>query len=318
MKVISVLGGLGSQMFKYAFYLSLKQKTREKCFIDTSFFVPVDAVDRYELKKVFGINDPDFIDFYDKNSLEELSKSRHNYPKMNIDIMLRDGDLDYYFMGKKFHFKKSRHNFPFIFKFRKLLYLKYVLGMPYKCKSYVFENFIDERNIYFDEFPHNSDIHFADCSELVKNAFVFPEFDDEKNMNVRNEMENCESVSVHVRRTDHSTDNSRLFKNGFYKKAISRIRKDSTEKPVFFVFSDDLEWVKANATSLGFLDSDKIVYVNWNKGLDSYKDMQLMTYCQHNIVPISSFSWWGYYLSKRKNKIVIAPKKYWDEIKIHY
>lgn len=68
----------------------------------------------------------------------------------------------------------------------------------------------------------------------------------------------------------------------------------------------------------GLTSNDEVIIVDWNKGEDSYRDMQLMTYAKHNILAISSFSWWGYYLSKHRDKIVCAPKGYWLEAGYHF
>ena len=63
MKVVAILGGLGSQMVKYAFYLDVKKKCKdEKCYIDTTAFHSLKMWNGYELERIFGIRDEDFYD----------------------------------------------------------------------------------------------------------------------------------------------------------------------------------------------------------------------------------------------------------------
>ena len=81
--------------------------------------------------------------------------------------------------------------------------------------------------------------------------------------------------------------------------------EEKVENPTFFVFSNDMDWVKKNIQI-----NSRVFYIDINSGNGSYKDMQLMSNCKHNIIANSSFSWWGAWLNENKNKIVIAPKKW--------
>ena len=47
--------------------------------------------------------------------------------------------------------------------------------------------------------------------------------------------------------------------------------------------------------------------MDWNKGEESYRDMQLISLCKHAIITNSSFGWWGAYLIGNKTKITVSP-----------
>lgn len=181
------------------------------------------------------------------------------------------------------------------------------------------DGFLNAPQIYVDEFDHRSDKYFKECKKMIKQQFTFPPFDEARNIDVARRMNAPDSVAVHVRRSDHMYDNGNLFTTHYFQRAVHLIKnKTNEEYRTFYLFSDDIEWCMSNLSVLGLEDTDKIAIVDWNKGKDSFRDMQLMTHCQHNIIPISSFSWWGYYLSDRENKIVCAPQNYWTEVPYHF
>ena len=52
----------------------------------------------------------------------------------------------------------------------------------------------------------------------------------------------------------------------------------------------------------------EVIFVDWNKGKESYRDIQLMSLCHYNIIANSSFSWWGAWLNNHEDKVVLAPE----------
>ena len=120
-------------------------------------------------------------------------------------------------------------------------------------------------------------------------------------------------VSIHVRRGDYTKCSIfvDLSNTNYYEKAINYIKKCITN-PIFLIFSDEPVW--ADKMLSNFIQNNRII-VDLNKGNNSYRDMQLMSLCDGNILANSSFSWWAGWLNNNKNKIVIVPKKFYTDKK---
>ena len=95
----------------------------------------------------------------------------------------------------------------------------------------------------------------------------------------------------------------------YYEKAINYV-KNKIEGPVFFIFSNDIDWCKEN------FSFEEAYFVDWNIGEKSFRDMQLMSSCKHNIIANSSFSWWGAWLNNNLDKIIIAPSKWLNDERV--
>jgi hypothetical protein len=112
------------------------------------------------------------------------------------------------------------------------------------------------------------------------------------------------SISLHVRRGDYLNHSEiGVLDVSYYQKAVKYL-SDIIENPVFFVFSNDLEWCYKN---FEFIEGNCIFVENTKSEID---DLVLMSLCKHNIVANSSFSWWGAWLNNNVDKIVVAPKKW--------
>ena len=94
-----------------------------------------------------------------------------------------------------------------------------------------------------------------------------------------------------------------------YQTAILRM-KGAAIPDLFCVFSDDASWCREHISPL--LGQTEAIYVDWNTDGNSFQDMHLMSLCRHQIIANSSFSWWGAWLNTNKEKVVIAPRKWWN------
>ena len=119
-----------------------------------------------------------------------------------------------------------------------------------------------------------------------------------------------DSVSLHFRRGDTVTNPEyRSWYEGvvtqrYYCNAIAYFR-DRLADPHFFIFSDDMAWVKSNLDIPG-----KVAHVDHNGPEAGYEDLYLMSRCRHNATTgFSSFSWWAAYLNRNPGKIVLRTKR---------
>lgn len=265
MKYVAIAGGLGNQMFQYAYALLLKN-----LFKDVSLFIPSSKWEHssgFELSRVFAIQ-------YKPCLWEKL------YCRSRIFRKLFTLTHSTYF-GRNFKVVESDL-------------------FPAKNYNYFYGTWQSERYLV--------------NSEEVRNSFKFNEeslnYETKRIAKTINEINI--SISIHIRRGDYLSEN---FAKGFgnccpieyYKRAIEYMRVKFHD-PIFVVFSDDMEWVKDN------LVMENAIYVDHNKDLDSWQDMYLMSQCKHNIIANSTFSWWGAWLNDNKDKIVIAPKRWWSTI----
>ena len=195
-----------------------------------------------------------------------------------------------------------------------------------------FHNLIgDEKYIFETDYGYISDIegkitkncilkgfwqsekYFAHCKDDIRKQFSFLPFDEKKNIAIMNKMEKENSVAIHLRKGADYLQSELMGKGlcgvEYYIKAIEYI-KQNVDNPVFYVFTDNPEWVKNNLPKFDY------ILVDWNElaGKKNFRDMQLMSCAKHNIIANSTYSWWGAWLNPNPNKIVIGPTKFFNPI----
>lgn len=335
MKIVHIESGLGNQMLSYCEYLALqKANPNDKCYIETIVFDIPECNDiicqwnGYELKKIFGINAPNIKDVVPPQKWEiiislvrksQFWNKKWNYPRY---ITQAFNQVSYNIENIRGDFEQNQPT-----KIKEIIndvrdYFTHSTWLGCTLKRFIPGRSINHESVLFPIcnndvftgqrllFSHiNSGIERI--SGEIKKNFVFPQFNNKKNLEFSAFLSSINSVFIHARRGDMLGRNGWCYKYGYFRRATSYIKKH-VEKPVFVFFTDpgSIEWCKKNLLLFG-LDSkkDKIYFVDWNSGDQSFRDMQLMSYCKHGIITNSSFGWWGSYFITNPNKITISPLK---------
>jgi Glycosyl transferase family 11 len=154
--------------------------------------------------------------------------------------------------------------------------------------------------------------YFHDIAEILRREFTPVEPLESQNAQIEAKIADVNAVSVHVRRGDYVASERLNRFHGtcsldYYRRAAEFMR-DRVDAPHFFVFSDDPEWVTQN---LRF--EPAVTHVTVNSPARGFRDLQLMSRCRHHIIANSSFSWWGAWLSRSPDKLVVAPKRWFNQ-----
>ena len=194
---------------------------------------------------------------------------------------------------------KGRNNVLFS-ALRKAGLVKRKSYLKEKRSSYFDASVFKNDDVYLDGYWQN-ELYFSDIREELLRDLTAISSMSELGVVYMEGIKKSNSVSLHVRRGNYlNLKNFNVLDINYYMKAVEYIRKN-VEKPTFYIFSDDLEWCK---NSLGFLDN--CIFVDSTK--TEIDDLKLMSFCKHNIIANSSFSWWGAWLNQNCKKTVIAPK----------
>lgn len=124
----------------------------------------------------------------------------------------------------------------------------------------------------------------------------------------KRQIEGTEAVSLHVRRGDyleHPEIYGKSCTDAYYKKAVSYVRERYPEAH-FFVFTNDPVWTKIWLSENWEKESNFTVMEGASEDM-GYLDLMLMSCCRHQIMANSSFSWWGAWLNRNPDKLIIAP-----------
>lgn len=276
MVIVKITGGLGNQMFHYAFGRALALRHGASLKLDLSAFSR--TRDRAYGLAVFCIHDEvaSQAELRQFDGAFKIGRSRWrdrlSQPFKKRGTLLRLPE-------RQFHFNRN------------------ALTIPDGADVYVYGGWQSER-------------YFADFADTIRRDFTFRYEPFGRNAELTEFMRSVNAVSLHVRRGDYVSDGRYVGVNGslnldYYRRAIEYVA-GRVPNPHFFVFSDDPDWVRQNldvaATSV-FIDHN-------NNPEGAHEDMRLMSICRHHIIANSTFSWWGAWLAANPDKIVVGPRQW--------
>jgi hypothetical protein len=274
MIIVRLIGGIGNQLFQYAVARHLAEIHKTILKIDLSGF------GNYKLRKYylspFNIQE----NFATLEEIKVLGVYKQEATGRLIARILKKPPklAPTHILEKHFHFDPE------------------ILRLP--------------DGVYLDGY-WQSEKYFKDIEDIIRQEFTVKTSQDSKNKELSELIASCESVSLHIRRGDFVSNFKTKRVHGicdldYYSRAVKQITQ-TVNTPYFFVFSDEPEWARDNLKL-----SYQIKIVDHNGVDKSHEDLRLMSQCKYHIIANSTFSWWGAWLNARPEKIVIAPKKWFN------
>ena len=278
---VKLYGGLGNQLFQYAFGKSLSKKLSANLMFEIESGFKNDIFKREYALGDLGLN-PNIISNFDEVSQLTVSTSLLGKLYRRLNLYLPESSQFYYRERKKFWFDED----------------------TLKIKN---DTFFEG---YWQNYNYFKDI-ISDIRLEINNGYCY------KNDHVTNLLNNKNTVAVHMR-YPHAFVDGKVHKGtkthfcsldfNYFKKAIYEM-KSRVPDPFFCFFSDNIEWAKKEIhhANLGieyeFIDTENAI-----------SDFQLMHQCNHFVISNSTFSWWAAYLANRPNKQVVSPKNWINEV----
>lgn len=285
-----MVGRLGNQMFQYATIRALQELNGEDEIIELSFKKYVEARGHKNELNMFNIKEIKIVDKIEKNIAQNI---------IIFLIKTLEKIMIYIIPKEKYEYKRyllEKRVAPILNKLG-IYFMKqgYYELKKTKAKNKILIGYFESEK-YFNHLREKLLLEFTPKAPIIK-----------ENINLYKNIKDLNSVCVTIRRGDFITDkkarkNHYICTPEYFYEAI-KVIQEKLENPMFFVFSDDVEWVKNN--------------MKFPKGtiFESGKDpvwekLRMMYSCKHFIISNSTFSWWAQYLSRNNEKIVVAPSRW--------
>ena len=260
-------GGLGNQLFMYAFAKSISIKYKGLLIIDYKSGFDFD----YVYKRKYRLN------FFNINTLYKTSKYYNSY------------------------FYKVYYKIFKIFTGVNIFRNYYLTDENFESIINI-DNLNIKKNIIVDGY-WQSELYFKDIKKILKNEFIF-KFKIPLHIDrCKDEIKKTNSVSIHFRVFNKNSQYNNCINIKYYENAINYLIKRNNNLS-FYVFGDYKNYEGIDSLSdkfkLIFIDNN-----NYNDS--DILDFYLMTNCNSHIIANSTFSWWSAWIGESEDSLVLAP-----------
>lgn len=274
--IARLAGGLGNQLFMYAFAKALAVRNQVPLLLDTvsgfardrnykrnyllDYLIPAECkASRWQARAWLLVG----------RTIQSLDRRR------NARLPL---EKRYYLRERYARFDPEIHDLPI-------------------TRSVIVDGYWQTER-YFDDLPLRELIHFPDTLTRPLESEL---------QAIRN---SATPVCLAVRRYEEIPRLKRpmvILDADYYRRAMS-VMAEQVANPHYFVFSQDMGWAREN------LISPHPVTFASEKDPDAgaVQDLFLMTRCRHHIISNSTLHWWGAWLNPIQDKIVLAPARGWS------
>jgi glycosyl transferase family 11 len=282
---VSLIGGLGNQMFQYAAGKALAERHGVRLSLDLSGFEVsgLGHSPRSFLLDRLNVPEADRPDAASAGAKKAASNFLRALWRQRIDRLLRRANLPQ-LRGSEKQYREPHFHYDTAFE---------ALGP----ETSLFGFFQSER-------------YFCAIAETLRLCFSPREPLGPAAAEVLARIERSKlPVSVHIRRGDYlkpvTAEVHGILDQPYYCDALARLEAAGIGREAeLFVFSDD---ATAAEQVLSFAPKSRLVQVSGDAERP-WEDMTLMAHCRHHVIANSSFSWWGAWLNRSPDKVVVAPR----------
>ncbi len=130
-----------------------------------------------------------------------------------------------------------------------------------------------------------------------------------ESLRVIDSMQGAPSVSMHIRRGDYINNptTAGIYEQlslDYYRSCLERFARRHNDVQVF-VFSNDLAWCH---TQLQLRFPTR--FVDHTDQHNAHEDLVMMSHAKGNVIANSTFSWWAAYLNDRSDRMTFAPQRW--------